>query len=130
MKEGKTKKKKEWKREQKRKTGKKKRSGNLKKNIYEGTSLNEESKLVVRGIINETIKGRQGEKVHKRALTSLSLFFFFFFSLSFYKEPLKFFTVFFVVVVATGRVNSKRGKEDKRTVGKNSAERQKKKKNR
>ena len=35
--------------------------------------------------------------------------------------------MFFVVVVATGRVNSKRGKEDKRTVGKNSAERQKKK---
>lgn len=119
MKEGKTKKKKSGKENRKGKQEKKKRSGNLKKK-YEGTSLNEESKLVVRGIINETIKGRQGEKVHKRALTSLSLFFFF---LSSYKEPLKFFTVFFVVVVATGRVNSKRGKEDKRTVGKNSAER-------
>ena len=110
MKEGKTKKKKKNGKENRKGKREKKNVPEIKKKKYEGTSLNEESKLVVRGIINETIKGRQGEKVHKRALTSLSLFFFFFFSLSFYKEPLKFFTMFFVVVVATGRVNSKRGK--------------------
>lgn len=76
MKEGKTKKKRVEKRTEKENGGKKKTFRKLKKK-NEGTSLNEENKLVVRGIIDETIKGRQGEKVHKRALTSLSLFFFF-----------------------------------------------------